>query len=313
MKFEKLDLNLLVALDALLTERNVSVAAERVHLSQSAMSGALNRLREFFKDELLINIGRRMVLTPRAESLAEPVAEMLLQVKTMITTPPEFDPTTSDRRFSVIASDYVADVLLAGALRHIHAVAPGVSIEMLLPDDTLTERLERGEIDLLINLEPYLAPFHPREVLFEDDFVLVAWAENDLVGDAVSFDQFFELTHVAVQHGRNRHPAFEQWFLERFGRTRRVEVFSPSFSLVPQLVLGTRRIATMHRRHAEHYARFLPLRLLSSPLDIPMVREMVQWHKFKRRDPGVQWLQRTLRDHAATLSQPAPAASMGKG
>ena len=124
MRFQRLDLNLLVALDALLAERSVSLAAERICLSQSATSSALGRLREYFADDLLVVKGRQMVLTARAESLVEPVRAVLEQIRTTISVSPPFDPATSDRAMTIMASDYVTEVLLATALREIADVAP---------------------------------------------------------------------------------------------------------------------------------------------------------------------------------------------
>src|SRR5262245_4933192 len=112
MRFNRLDLNLLVALDALLAEQNITRAAERLHLSQSAVSGALARLREHFQDELLVQVGRRMTRTPLAESLAQPVREILAQVQATVERRPGFDPSTSDRQFSIMVSDYVTTVLM---------------------------------------------------------------------------------------------------------------------------------------------------------------------------------------------------------
>ena len=113
MRFERLDLNLLVALDALLDERSVSLAADRIFLSQSATSSALGRLREYFGDDLLVVKGRQMVLTARAEQLVEPVRAVLEQIRTTISVSPPFDPATCDRTLRMMASDYVTEVLLS--------------------------------------------------------------------------------------------------------------------------------------------------------------------------------------------------------
>ncbi len=121
MRFGRLDLNLLVALDALLTERSVSLAADRLCLSQSATSSALGRLREYFGDELLVVKGRHMILTARAEELIEPVRAVLEQIRSTIAIAPEFDPATADRQVRIMASDYTTQVLLAEALARIAA------------------------------------------------------------------------------------------------------------------------------------------------------------------------------------------------
>ena len=144
MRFQRLDLNLLVALDALLAERSVSLAAERIFLSQSATSSALGRLREYFGDELLVVRGRQMVLTARAEGLVDPVRAVLEQIRTTIAVAPPFDPATTDRTITIMASDYSTEVLLAPALRQMAEVAPGLRIEIQPMNDTLIESLERG-------------------------------------------------------------------------------------------------------------------------------------------------------------------------
>src|SRR5215213_10127915 len=117
MELHLFDLNLLVALDALLTERNVTRAGNRLHLSQSAMSGALARLRHYFRDELLVPVGRQMALTPVAEGLVEPVRDILLQIRGTLGSKPQFDPLTATRHMSLAVSDYVADILMADVLR----------------------------------------------------------------------------------------------------------------------------------------------------------------------------------------------------
>ncbi|RYF45832.1 MAG: LysR family transcriptional regulator, partial [Comamonadaceae bacterium] len=116
MRYQRIDLNLLSALDALLTERNVTRAAERMYMTQSAMSGVLSRLRDYFGDPLLVQVGRTMQLSPRAESLIEPVRNILLQVDATLGVKPEFVPELDDRKFRVIASDYVTQVLLTEVL-----------------------------------------------------------------------------------------------------------------------------------------------------------------------------------------------------
>src|ERR1700682_90541 len=129
MRYHKLDLNLLTALKALLAEKNVTRAGESVHVTQSAMSGILARLREYFGDPLIVQIGRKMELTALAESLVEPVNDVLLRIDATVATRPGFARSSSRRLFSVVASDYVINVLLIDVLRRIHHEAPGMSLE----------------------------------------------------------------------------------------------------------------------------------------------------------------------------------------
>ena len=166
LRFKQLDLNLLVALDALLQERNISRAAEKVHLSQPAMSNALARLREYFGDELLTPMGRQMVLTPRAESLQQPVREILLRVDSDVVAPAVFDPATSIRSFSMLVSDFTTTVFMPPLLRALYARAPGVQIHLRPQARTPHELLEEGEADFLIIPMQYVSSLHPCVPLF---------------------------------------------------------------------------------------------------------------------------------------------------
>jgi LysR family nod box-dependent transcriptional activator len=302
MHFEQLDLNLLVALDALLTERSITAAGVRVHLTQSAMSGALSRLREFFNDELLTQVGRKMVPTPLGESLAEPVRQILLQVRATINTKPGFDPATSRRQFLVMMSDYVDTVLMSEVLRRAEVVAPRVRFDLISNDaGNPTEFLERADVDLLIMPREYLSDKHPREDLYTDGYACVVWNENPLVGDSLTPEQYLSLGHVVLQFARGRIPVQDEWFLTKLGVTRRIEVLAMTFNSVPQHIVGTKRIATIHRRLAEYYARYLPLRILAPPYELPLLTEAVQWHSLFTEDAGNRWLRALLKQAASDV------------
>jgi LysR family nod box-dependent transcriptional activator len=304
MDFHGLDLNLLVALNALFAERSVSRAGERLHLSQSATSGALARLRYAFRDPLLVPVGRTMALTPLAEEMVEPVREFLLQAEFILHASPVFDPARSTRKFRLMMSDYVETVVMTEALPRIQKVAPAITFELLSNDGS--QVLERGEIDLSITPGRYLSPQHPSEPLFDDDYVCLVWSENSEVQRSLSLDQYLALGHVIVQYGSQRQlPAFDEWFGERF--ERRVEVVTTTFNLVPQLLIGTSRIATVHRRLATFYEQYLPLRFVAPPLAIPRLEEFMQWHRSRHHDPGTAWLRSVLKS-GLTSKKPPPAA-----
>ena len=293
MRFEGLDLNLLVALEALLLEQNVSKAAERVHVSQSTLSGSLARLREFFKDDLLTPSGRNLILTPRGEALITPVTEALAHIKSNIITKPTFEPGLSRRTFSMMASDYSTIVCLSAGLARVAVLAPRISVNLIGVDGSAADRLGRGSIDLLIVPEHYIDATHPSEIIFEDEYIVAAWQGNTELGDDLSEDKYFELGHVAIRFA-DRIPSFEEWSMQHNQRRRRVEVFAPSFSLAPHLIIGTNRITTMHRRLAEALMPVLPLRILPVPFDLPPVRQMLQWRQAAHADPALDWLRRQL-------------------
>jgi len=307
MRFGRLDLNLLVALDVLLAERNVTIAADRLSLSQSAMSGALGRLREYFDDELLINTGRKMVLTPRAESLVTPVRNVLLQIKTTITTTPEFEPFDSDRHFTIVMSDYSLTTVMAGALQKISELAPNLTFEISPIGDRPISQLESREIDLLITIDQAVSDAHPKAPLFSDDYVVVAWDKNPLISGAVDKDTYTRLGHVSVQFGKARLPTMEEYFLQTQKVKRRMEVLAPSFTSVPSLIVGSSRIATVHRRLAQQAAEALPLRLYEVPFEMPPVHQVVQWHAAASDDQALMWVVRQLQAYACGYPAYEPA------
>jgi LysR family transcriptional regulator, nod-box dependent transcriptional activator len=290
MRFERLDLNLLVALDALLNERSVSLAADRICLSQSATSSALGRLRDYFADDLLVQKGRQMVLTARAEALVEPVRAVLEQIRSTIAVSPPFDPATSDRVIRIMASDYITEVLLAAAMTDLQQQAPGMRFEIQSLTEVLLESLERGAIDLLITIDYAISADHPSQILFEDDYVVVGWNGNPAMAGPMTKELYFELGHVTARFGRARVSAFEDWFVRRQKRQRRVEIVTHSFLSLAGLVIGSNRIATMHRRLATRMAAYLPLTLREVPMDIPPIREAIQWHISSGNDPAIRWV-----------------------
>jgi LysR family transcriptional regulator, nod-box dependent transcriptional activator len=296
LDFGGLDLNLLVALDALFAEKSVSRAGERLHLSQSATSGALARLREAFHDPLLVQVGRKMALTPLAEGLIEPVRNFLLHAETILNGSPAFDPPTSTRKFRLLMSDYVQTVVMTEALPRLQSLAPGISLELLWNIDGISEPLERGEIDLAVTPTRYLSPGHPSEPLFKDEFTCLVWSGNSRIKRDLSLETYLSLGHVVVRFGRLQQlPSFDEWFVERFGHQRRIEVITTAFNLVPQLLIGTSRIATLHRRLAIFYQRYVPLKLIAPPIAIPLLEESMQWHQSRDRDPGTMWLRSVLK------------------
>jgi DNA-binding transcriptional LysR family regulator len=309
MRFNRLDLNLLVALDALLIERNITRAARRLNLSQSATSGVLARLREALDDEILVQVGRTMVPTPLADSLAKPVRDVLLQIQATFEARPAFDPLASSRHFRVTASNYPTTVLLTPYSQQLSWTAPNVTMEILPLDTDFIERLDRAEIELLIMPLKYLSDDHPSQVLFEETYQCVVWEGNTEVGDTLTMDRFLEMSHIATSFGDSRQMTMDQWFMQTTGITRRVGVTTNDFNTVPGMVINTNRIATMHARLAEHFARYFPLRLLEPPIALPSVTMAMQWHKYLDKDPGHRWLRQGLLSLATANDMSSTAVS----
>ena len=299
MRFKGFDLNLLVALDALLAERSVSAAADRVFLSQSAMSGALSRLRDYFGDELLVMAGRRMMLTPRGEQLVKPVRAALVQIETTVAAPPVFDPATCERAFVIEASDFVADVLIAPLARELAQVAPKVSLQIVPRQQAPEAALESGEVDLVITPDFYAAPNQPAELLLEEDHVVAGWRGNPRIGPGFSEDDFYALGHVAVRFEKGRRAAFADSHLNGGERMRRVEVAVPAFTDVPRFLVGTQRIALLHRRLARSMQLHFDLALVDAPFPLPRLKEVMQHHHVRTGDEALAWLRGLVHQIAA--------------
>lgn len=301
MRLGHFDMNLLFALDALLDSASVTAAAQRLGMAQSSTSSALARLREHFGDELLVPVGRRMALTALGQALRQPVREILLRSESAIERRPSFEPASSTRRFRVRASDYATTVLLAPVVRRLAREAPGVQLRIANMSNDVPEQLRRGEVDLVIYPEEHRNPALPHQALFEDVCVCVIDAAHPTIGDSIDADTYFAHGHVAWDFGDDRLAAFEQMIAARHGRRRRIEVVTTNFNTLPQLVEGTPRIATVFRRLGALYARHLPLRLLPLPLDLPPLRELMQWHQHADGDAAHAWLRGLVYEEASRV------------
>jgi len=312
VRFKKLDLNLVVVLDALLAECSVTKAGLRLNASQTSVSDALGRLRQYFNDELLVQVGRKMVPTPLGESLVKPARTLLLQAEVMVNTKPSFDPAAASRTFTIMVSDYVNTVLISKLAQALSKTAPNVVLDILEHSAVPWEALERGESDFLIMPDNYLSADHPSTTLFEDRFCCIVWKDNPLVGDTITQDQFMKMGHVVTRFGHNRTPAVDEWFFRRFGNLRRIEMITLGFYGVPQALIGTNRIATIQRTLADYYARLLPIKILEHSFELPSIVEGLQWNRFADSDPGMAWMRQVLAEHSATIhAEPAAQAATG--
>jgi LysR family transcriptional regulator, nod-box dependent transcriptional activator len=301
VRFNRLDLNQLVCLDALFEERNVTRAGERVFLSQSAMSCSLARLREYFKDDLFVPVGRAMALTPLAQNLAKPVRDLLLQVQAITSAKPAFEPLHYEGKVKVLASDYIAAVFLPEVIRRASREAPGMRFDIRQMNVRHDKELDSGEVDLAVIPSALAASDHPNEELFSDFFSCLVCKDNEQFRDGLSLPQYLAAGHVTTEWGAGRLVTLDEYFAKNAGHARRIEVVAPTFTLVPLLVIGTRRVATLMTRLAEQMAERWPVRVLPSPLAFPPFTEVVQWHKYRNHDPALIWLRGILHSVAASL------------
>jgi len=248
-----------------------------------------------------------MVPSPLGIELLTKVRHVLHTVNSTIVTRTDFDQTTSDRHFKFCASDFVKTVLLTEVAQELSRTAPNITMEISSLDCDLAGQLERREVDFLIMPEYLLDDAYPKMTLFESRHTCVVWEGNKLVGQSLTFEQFLSLDHVVIRFGKSRTPAFEEWFIDRFGHSRRIAVITDDFNSMAQFIHGTQRIATLHDRLARFYQEHLDLRLIPPPIDIPAMREGMQWHKSLDRDQGHVWMRQLIRRIASRgLSDDVP-------
>jgi DNA-binding transcriptional LysR family regulator len=299
MRFNRLDLNLLVALDALLDEKKTTAAAQRLSVSQSAISGMLARLRDYFEDELLVQVGRQMELTPLGRDLADPVRQLLLQVQATVSIRPALSIATERRHFRITVSDYAAPILVAPLVRRIQQLAPLITIELRPQIESSGHHMRRGETDLTIAPDSYLDAGHPHALLFEDSYSCVVWDGNTEVGNTLDIATFTRCGHVAPHLGRPGAPTVVERFFDESKLARRICVTAYDFTSLALLVVGTNLISTMQTRLARDSALRLPVRVLAPPIAVPPLRLCMQWHQYQTTDPTHRWLREQVMAVAA--------------
>jgi len=297
-----IDLNLLVALAALLEERNLTKAGEKNNMGQPSMSGALARLRRHFDDELLVRDGRQYRLTPLAERLLPDVREALRQVERTLEARPEFDPATSTRTFSLAMSDYVVTVLIDPLLRRVHELAPGVGLT-LNPVPLDMEETDRGLLqhDLLIAPVGYGFPGESEEV-FRDRFVCITDPANArLAGRELTLDDLGELPHAAPTLGPPGMLNPAERALDELGVPRHVQVTTVGWLPLPFVVAGTGLVAIVPERLALRVAVTAGVAVHEPPFGKVDLIEAAWWHPTRGGDPALRWLRSLTVQAAAAL------------
>lgn len=289
------DLNLLVALDALLAERNVTRAARRLGLSQPALSAQLARLRDLLGDPLLLPAHRGMIPTQRALELQEPLHRVLEQVRGVLRAGSTFDPAATTLTVSIAASDYGQYAVLMPLAATLTRQAPGLRLAFRTLDAaTLDVQMERGEVDLAL-MTPQSAPERLRmRVLFHERYVAIVRRDHPAVGDTLDLETYCALDHIMVspQGGGFVGPADAA--LAAHGRTRRVTRSAASFLMVPELVERSDMVALVPERIARNRAD--RLRLFEPPVPVPGFDLAMVWHDRTGDHPAQQWLRARLLD-----------------
>jgi DNA-binding transcriptional LysR family regulator len=298
INLNRIDLNLLVHLEALLSERNVTRAAARVGIGQSAMSHNLARLRELFSDELLTRGPDGLRLTPRATALVEPVRTALTQIQGLVSRDEAFDPATADRTFRFGLPDSMEILIVPALLAHLREVAPGIRLRLQNIDSSrLLDDLDADELDLAIGYDVFAQGqvHHKRRLLFNETYLCMFDAKRTGITPPISLDDYVRLPHVltSLRPGRNVRGVVDV-ALEKLGLRRTVILTTPRFLTVPFLVARAPVVVTMHARLARLFATELKLSLSPPPVELRDVAISLLWHTSYDPDPAHLWLRQTV-------------------
>jgi len=303
MNLSGLDLNLLVALDALLSERSVTRAAQRVGLSQPGMSNALARLRRLLNDPLLVRQGATLVPTARAEALFGPVQEALELIRGALDAPLRFDPATDRRSFRLSCSDYSVLMLIGPLVRGLAAEAPAVVVEVLPRLADAPRALANGDVDLVIEPPEIMGDADLESLrLWDDRWECCVWEGNTRVGKRMTLERYTALGHLIYSMGGPGQPvALPDIYLARLGVPRRIEVSVESFLLAPFLLQNTDLVTLIPKRAETFLRRIGDIRVLESPVELPGLVETLWWHSRFTADPAHTWLRTRIGEVANTL------------
>jgi DNA-binding transcriptional LysR family regulator len=295
MDIRSVDLNLLVALDALLSERNVTRAAARLKLSQSAMSATLGRLRTLFADPLLLRTAGGMLPTSKGLELAAPVKQLIADVGRLVQQAGAFDPATAQVTFTIAASDYVEYAILPQLVDRLEVAAPLARLAVRPMDfDAVGRQLEAAEVDLGILGAGFAPPNVRSRPLYLERFVCVVRRDHRRVRDRLTLDDFCALDHLLVSPSGGAFTASTDDVLAAIGRQRRVRLSVPHFLLVPEILVRSDMIAMLPERLARGYVdRF---RVFELPFEMPPFTIAEVWHERTHRDPALVWLRQTLAE-----------------
>ena len=288
--------SLLMVFDALMTERSVTRAAARLHLSQPALSHALARLREALGDELFVRVARGVVPTPRALELAPLAKEALSRLELLFAPPQRFAPATARAQLTMASTEFFEHLVLPRLLPRLRRDAPGLTLRSRSAQGRLPkDEMERGECDLAIaGFFGELPEGFYQQTLFEDDFVCVVRKDHPQVGRTLSLKTYLALDHLLISMQGDLTGVVDVALAKRRCR-RRVVAGIGNFLTPGWIVAESELILTAPRRLARLYQRHLQLQLLELPLDVPSIQVVQVWHERTHAAPLHRWFRRQLQ------------------
>tara|TARA_R110002072_G_scaffold4280_1_gene30206 strand:- start:14849 stop:15787 length:939 start_codon:yes stop_codon:yes gene_type:complete len=309
MDLNSIDLNLLVHLDVLLREQNVTKAASHLGITQPAMSNGLKRLRLLFEDPLLVRTSDGMVPTSLALSLKPAVREILFNIEKVIQPDREFD-LHSQRVFRIMASDYAESTLIPAVLSEVRKQSPNITLDVLTPSDVSFEDVEQGRVDMAINRFDTLPQSFHQKTLWSDTFSCLMSANNPLVS-CFDLHNYLKASHIWVSKtgfgvGVGVNPNDVQrlgWVdeaLDRIGQKRNISVFTRHYQVAMLLAEQHDLVATLPSRAAKLKSSSSKLVLKEPPFDIPPFELKMAWSPLLHHNADHQWLRRLINDIAVS-------------
>jgi DNA-binding transcriptional LysR family regulator len=311
VKVNRIDLNLLVYLDALLRERNVTRAAQQLNLSQPAMSNGLRRLRELFNDPLLVRTSEGMAPTERAMELEPVVREVLSKIDQAVQPRGNFEPASAQHVFRIMASDYAESTLLPSVLGKLRTLAPGLTLDIMTPSDVSFLDVERGKVDMVINRFDSMPQSFHQIHLWNDSFTCVLSPHNPVLVN-FTLDNYLKANHVWVSKtgmgvGVGVDPSDVQrlgWVdvaLNKLGKKRQIRVFTRHYQAAMTLAEQNDLIVTLPTRAAQLNVNNPRVVLREPPLAIPPLELKMAWSPLLQHNPGNKWLRKLIADTAREL------------
>ena len=308
MNISKIDLNLLIYLDVLLREKNVTRAAGQLNITQPAMSNGLKRLRTLFNDPILVRTSDGMVPTERARALAPAIRKILLELEEALQGEEEFNEKNSHRVFRLMASDYAASTLLPKLLKRINQIAPNVTIDIMTPSDVTFHDVEAGKIDMAINRFDELPQSFHQKTIWRDSFSCLLSADNSVVSE-FNLNTYLSAKHVWVSKtgfgvGVGMDPQDVQklgWVdeaLARLGKKRDIKVFTRNYHVAMQLAFEDELVATLPTRAALIHKNDSNYTILKPPFDIPDIELKMIWSPLLHHDASHIWFRQLVIEAA---------------
>lgn len=291
------DLNLLLLLEVLLTECHVSRAAEKMYLSQSAMSHALSRLRTQLDDPLLVRTTQGLQPTPRAQAMLPEIRKAIQMIERALIPEQAFIPEQSDRYFRIACTDYFEATVLPELISQLQTISPQIYIEVeMIHEASYSEQLESGELDLVVGLDSSarVPPHLHNHPWLTEKLLCLCGPENAGLPDTLNLEQYLSLSHIVFSDSAGEHSSvIDEWLREQ-SLTRSSIARTTNYMAAARTIARTQSIMTLPEKMARLFSTMLPLRLIEPPAGIPSSQMQVLYHPLQSKDPGLSWLLRQI-------------------